>query len=97
MRTPAGVDVQFSGFDNTRSVSDVSFTFLSKSGQPLPGMPVKLPVTREFGNWWQASNLGGVFLFRASFPVTGDATQIGAVEVAISNTSGKTDLQRMSF
>ena len=97
VRTPTGIDVQFSGFDNTRSVSDVSLTFLSKSGQPLSGMPVKLPVTREFGNWWQASNLGGTFLFRASFPVSGDASQIAAVEVAIANASGKTDLQRMSF
>ena len=97
VRTPTGIDVQFSGFDNTRSVSDVSFTFLSKSGQPLPGMPVKLPVNREFGNWWQASKLGGAFLFRASFPVTGDASQLGAVEVGIANAAGKTDLQRMSF
>jgi hypothetical protein len=60
-------------------------------------MPLKLPVTGDFENWWQASKLGGIFLFRASFPVTGDATQIGAVEVGIANASGKTDLQRMSF
>ena len=97
LRTTSGIDVQFSGFDNTRTLSDVGFTFYSKSGQPLPEMPVKLPVTQEFERWWQDSRLGGIFQLRASFPVSGDASQIGAVEISIVNASGKTDIQRMTF
>ena len=60
-------------------------------------MPVKVFVARDFERWWQESKLGGIFLFRASFPVTGDASQIAAVEAAIVNASGTTDNQRMSF
>jgi hypothetical protein len=56
-----------------------------------------LLVAREFERWWQESKLGGMFLFRVSFPVTGDASQIAAVETAIVNASGKTDIQRMTF
>ena len=96
-RTSAGVDVQFSGFDNTRTISDVSFTFYTKSGQPLPGMPVKLPAGSAFERWWQESKLGGVFLFRASFPITGNASEITGVAAAVVNASGRTEIQRMSF
>jgi hypothetical protein len=96
-RRAGSLEVQISGFDNTRTVSNMDFTFYSTQGQPLPGMPIRVPVARDFERWWQESKLGGIVGFRASFPVTGDATQIGSVEVEIINSVGTSSTQRLSF
>lgn len=97
VRRTGALDVQITGFDNTRTVSDMSFTFYSAAGQPLAGMPVRVPVARDFERWWQDSKLGGIFSFRASFPVAGDSSQIGSVEVEIVNSSGTSRTQRLIF
>jgi hypothetical protein len=97
VRRTGNLDVQISAFDNTRTVSDMNFTFYTTAGQPLAGMPIRVPVSRDFERWWQESKLGGIFGFRASFPVTGDATQIGSVEVEIINSVGASRTQRLNF
>jgi hypothetical protein len=96
-RRAGGIDVQLAGFDNTRSVSDMSFTFYSPAGQPLFGMPIRVPVTRDFDRWWLESKLGGIFGFKASFPVSGDLSQIGSVDVEIVNSLGTSRTQRITF
>jgi hypothetical protein len=96
-RSGSNLEVQFSGFDNTRTVSEVSFTFYLRSGQALAGMPVRTPVTGAFEQWWQQSRMGGVFSFKAVFPVSGDAQQIGSVDVEIRNASGTSSTQRLTF
>jgi hypothetical protein len=96
-RTTGGIDVQFAGFDNTRTISEVNFTFYTTAGQPLSGMPVRVPVTRDFERWWTESKLGGIFSFRAAFPVSGDASQIRSVEVEIVNSLGTSRTQRLTF
>jgi hypothetical protein len=60
-------------------------------------MPLVVQVSPDFSRWWNESKLGGIFGFNASFPVTGDASQIGSVEVEIENASGKTRTERMKF
>lgn len=96
-RTTSSIDVRLTGFDNTRTLSGMSFTFYAANGQPLAGMPMRVPVVNAFSRWWTESKLGGVFGFHASFPVTGDISQIRAVEVEIENSSGNTRTERLTF
>lgn len=96
-RSGSTIDVRVSGYDNTRTVSEVAFTFYTKTGQALSGMPIRVAVARDFASWWTSSTLGGMYSLKASFPVTGDAAQVTAVEVQLTNTSGTTKTERLSF
>jgi hypothetical protein len=53
--------------------------------------------TKEFVDYFAASNLGGIFLLNAVFAVTGDASQIHSLEVQLINSSGTTKSGRISF
>lgn len=97
VRNGSSFDVQLTGFDNTRTLGDMSFTFYSNTGQPLPGMPIRVPVNTDFDRWWNTSTLGGIFQVKAAFPVTGDASKITGVEVQLTNASGTTSSQRIAF
>jgi hypothetical protein len=97
VRGASSIDVRLTGFDNTRSVSAMNFTFYAKNGQPLAGMPVRVQVVADFGRWWAESKLGGAFGFNASFPVAGDSSQIGSVDVELENSSGSARTERLTF
>jgi hypothetical protein len=94
VRSAGALDVRLTGFDNTRSVTAMNFTFHLAGGQSIP---VRVPVAADFGRWWTESKLGGIFAFRASFPVTGDSSQIRAVDVEIANGQGSTRTERLTF
>jgi len=92
------LDVSISGFDNTHSLSQLSFTFYDTSGKAMPQGPIKYDATADFQRYFtSAQAAGGSFLMRASFPVTGDATTIGGVDVQITNSAGATSTQRLTF
>lgn len=97
VRTSSGVELTISGFDNTRSISDLSFTFYSPDGQPLAGMPVKVNAGSDFATWWAASTVGGVFQLRAVFPIAGDASKVTAVQAAAANSAGSATTAKLSF
>ncbi len=91
------LDVNISGFDNTHSISQLGFTFYDKSGNVvLPGM-IRVPAPPEFANYFASNQAAGAFTMLATFPVTGDATQIGGVDVQISNAAGTATTQRITF
>jgi len=96
VRTAAGIDVTLAGFDNTRSLSEVAFTFYS-AGQPMASMPIRSTVGPDFVPWWASSTLGGIFQLRAAFPVTGDGSKISGVEVTMTSSAGKTTTERIAF
>lgn len=96
-RNGSSIQVQLTGFDNTRSTSELLFTFYGASGQPLTSEPLRVSAKADFEQWWQASTLGGIFTLRAIFPITGDASQIRAVEAQVVNASGATRTDRLSF
>ena len=97
VRTASGVELTISGFDNTRSIGDLSFTFYSADGQPLAGMPIKVNAGSDFATWWAASTVGGVFQLRAVFPIAGDASKIAAVQAAAGNSAGSAATDKLSF
>jgi hypothetical protein len=79
--------ISITGYDNTRSVSQVSFTFRDRSGRALGGA-IRADVTQVFQQFFQNPELGGQFVLRADFPITGDITQIGSVDIDLTNSAG---------
>ena len=92
------LDVSIAGFDNTHAVGQLGFTFYDSSGRVIqPGM-IRVDAAPDFKRYFTSNpTYGGMFTMRATFPVTGDATQIGGVDVQISNPVGVTTLQRITF
>jgi hypothetical protein len=96
-RTATGVSLEVRGFDNSRSVSEVAFTFFDTRGQTLPGQPIRSQAAEAFRNYFQKTVVGGMFALTASFPVTGEASLLGAVEVQFTNSAGVSEKRRISF
>jgi hypothetical protein len=96
-RTPTGVEVQIIGFDNTRSASQLAFTFYSTSGQVVGAGPIRVDAAEPFSHYFLSSQVGGVFSLRAVFPVAGSPAEIGSVEVEMTNSAGSTRSQRLTF
>lgn len=86
VRGATGVLVTITGFDNTRSVSQASFTFYDTSARAI-GSVIAADVTAPFRTFFQNAKTG-VFVLRAAFPVTGSVTQIGSVAVQLTNSAG---------
>ncbi|MFN7925473.1 MAG: choice-of-anchor D domain-containing protein [Bryobacteraceae bacterium] len=95
-RVNGGIEVTITGFDNTRSASSAAFTFFDKAGRAI-GDAVRVAVGPEFAKHFRESSLGGVFLMRAQFPVSGDALQITGVEVELTNSAGAGKSERVAF
>jgi len=92
------VDVNLAGFDNTRSVSQLGFTFYDTSGHAIqPGM-IRVDATPDFKRYFTANpSYGGMFTMLATFTVTGNSSLIAAVDVQVSNSAGITATQRITL
>jgi hypothetical protein len=90
------LEIDVLGFDNTRTAGSVNFRFFDRAGAALGGV-MTADVGEAFRTHFAQSTLGGVFRFRAAFPVTGDATIVGSVLIEMANAVGRTDLQRLTF
>lgn len=88
VRAGAFVEVEIAGWDNTRAVSELSFTFFDKSGKEVAPGAIRVDATEEFRRHFDTAGVGGVFLLRAVFPVTGGAGVIDAVQAALLNPAG---------
>jgi len=96
-RGSSSLEVNFSGFDNTRSSGQVAFSFFDAAGQTLAPGRIAIDAAGEFSRYFETSNLGGVFTLRAGFPVTGDVSAVAAVEVEITNSAGVTRSERVAL
>jgi len=99
LRGGSALEVQITGYDNTRSLAKLAFTFYDKSARAVQPGQMTVDVTTAFRNYFAASQKesGGVFLLRAVFPVTGDSSGIGAVDVELTNSSGVARPARVQF
>ncbi len=97
VRSAGTVEVRLTGFDNTRSVSRLTYTFFDTSGNAIA--PGALPVdsSADFARFFQSSDAGGNFQLRAVFPVTGDSSKIAAFEAQIVNSAGTAGTSRVTF
>jgi hypothetical protein len=98
-RGGGSLEVQIVGYDNTRSLSKLAFTFYDKSSKAVPPGQIAVDVTTTFRSYFDASQkeVGGVFLLRAVFPITGDASGIGSVDVELTNSAGAASASRVQF
>jgi len=96
-RTSAGLDLQFDAFDNTRSTSNMTFTFFDQTGAPLPPGAIAIDASGALRQFFASSDLGGVFGLHAFFPVNGNPAQVASVEVKMTNSSGAAQTARLPF
>jgi hypothetical protein len=91
------LQVDITGFDNTRSASTLDFTFYDRTGAVIAGTPVRADASNAFKQYFQQSTVGGMFTLRATFPTTGDVSQISGLEVSAANSAGTANSARTSF
>jgi hypothetical protein len=96
-RAPSSVQVDVTGFDNTRTMSGVAFTFYDAGGNALPSGSIQTNAAGDFAKYFAESDLGGAFVLRAIFPVTGDTSRIASCDVALTNSAGITKAPRILF
>jgi hypothetical protein len=96
-KAPSAVQVDVTGFDNTRTLGALAFTFYDSTGNILPTGSIQNNAATSFANYFAGSDLGGAFVLRAVFPVTGDTSRIAACDVALTNSAGTTKTPRISF
>ncbi|HSW50998.1 MAG TPA: hypothetical protein VLH09_12525 [Bryobacteraceae bacterium] len=89
-RAAGGIDVQVTGYDTSRSASLISFTFFDLDGHVVSPGTIQADASRAFQQYFEATNLGSMFALRALFPVQGDSSRIGWVDVELSNSLGDT-------
>jgi hypothetical protein len=91
------LDVSLTGFDNTYSATQLAFTFFDKSGATMQPGVIRVDVTSDFRLYFNSTKTGGAFALLATFPVSGDATQVGGADVQITNSAGVVKTQRINF
>ena len=96
------LNISITGFDNTYTIGAMTFTFYDLSGKQL-GAPIQANFTTQFQLFYNSQtsaagvSAGSAFLMLAAFPVTGNESSVGSVEVQMNNTAGSTTVQGLSF
>jgi hypothetical protein len=94
-RTSAGIDLRITGFDNTRTISKITFTCFDQSGTALNPGAITVDASAAFRQFFASSDLGGAFALHAFIPVLGNPAQVAAVEVKIVNAAGTAQTSRL--
>ena len=97
LRGASSAQLEITGFDNTRSAGQIAFVFYDRAGAAVPPGTIHVDAKPAFQNYFGAAGAAGTFLFKAVFPVTGDATQLASVEVEVSNSEGVASTGRVPF
>jgi hypothetical protein len=97
VRTGGGIEVRVTGYDNTRSAGQLSYTFFDAAGNPVSPGAIRVDASADFAKFFASSDAGGTFLLRAVFPVTGDPSQVTSFEVAVTNSVAATKSIRTAF
>jgi hypothetical protein len=84
------------GFDNTYTAGAMSFTFYDTAGGTI-GQAVPADFSQAFSSFFKGQQSGSSFLMGVTFPVTGNASTIGSVDVTLTNSAGASHTQRLNF
>lgn len=90
-QTPGGVTVVVTGFSSTREVASGTFTFAPATGRSISNPTLTVPLSSAYATWYSntASNaFGSEFKLTMPFPVQGQAGNIVAVTVTLTNGQG---------
>jgi len=97
VRSANAVEIDITGFDNTRTIGALSFTFYDAAGKAISPGSIRTDAASAFASYFAGSDLGGVFLLRAVFPVAGDGSVVTSCEATLTNTAGSSSTQRTFF
>jgi hypothetical protein len=95
VRSTSAVEVDLTGFDNTRSAGALAFTFFDAGGNAL-APPIQTDGTANFASYFQSAS-DGTFALKAVFPVVGDTSQIKAFQAVVTNSAGTQTTAKTSF
>ncbi len=95
VRSANAVEVDLTGFDNTRSAGALEFTFYDASGNAI-APPIQANGAAAFAAYFENS-AGGTFALKAVFPVAGGTNQIAAFQAAVTNSAGTYTTAIVSF
>jgi len=96
LRSTGAIEVDLTGFDNTRTAGRLAFTFFDPAGNAIAPGAIPADGTAIFATYFQSS-AGGTFALKAVFPVAGDLSQVTAFQAAVTNSAGSATTTRISF
>jgi len=96
-RTLTTLTVYLQGFDNTRTMNAVAFTWFHKDGSLIGGGPIVSVVEGLVANYFRNYFNGGGWVAQFSFPVAGSPENVTALEIEAFNSAGSTKAQRVTF
>ena len=89
VRNGSMLELEITGYDNTRTLNQLSFTFFGANSQPIAPGAIKVEAGADFRRYFEArTTTGGAFTLKAVFPVAGPIGNITATEIEVTNTSG---------
>jgi Abnormal spindle-like microcephaly-assoc'd, ASPM-SPD-2-Hydin len=97
LRLAGELDISVAGFDNTYSASQMAFTFYNLSGAAVQPGAITVNAASTFQQYFATTQVGGMFLLLARFPVTGDTTQIGSFTMQMTNSAGTITTQSVQI
>lgn len=95
--TAGALNVQVWGFDNTYSAGAMSFTFQDNLGNPIGSGPVAADFTSQFRTYFTTSTDASSFAMLVTFPITGNAAEVGSVNVQLTNSAGTATISHLVF
>jgi hypothetical protein len=91
-QTGGQLTVAIQGFSNTRELTQASFVFTAAPGSSKINNPdVTVDVGKYFANWFSSGDstqYGSTFTYTQVFSISGDAANIGSVQVTLTNSVG---------
>jgi len=88
------IQVEIVGYDNVRTVSQMTFTFYDARDAALAPGPIKVDLASKFRDYFETTP-GGDFKLRVVFPVIGKVSDILSLEVETANSAGPTRSARV--
>ena len=89
-RTSTGIQVQVTGFSNSRDMTSAKFDFQA-SGGTLATSSFTIPADQLFSAWYSSSSslqYGSQFTFAQPFAIPSNATSVTSVAVTLTNKQG---------
>jgi hypothetical protein len=86
-----GIEVDVTGFSNTREMVSATFTFQAASGTTLQGGTQTITVGPLFATWYgdaTSDQYGSQFTFAQTFNISGSSSGVASVSVTLTNTQG---------
>jgi hypothetical protein len=91
-RTSSGIEVDVTGFSNTRDMASAAFTFQASAGTNLQTSQVTVSTAGQlFTTWFSdptSTQYGSRFTFAQQFSISGNLTGITGVSATLTNKQG---------